>query len=64
MNIQLTHRRHEDDAVKVRFRNGFLAEVVERRRRVLFDRRLQLCGSATKMDVEFAIDEYGVDAFF
>ena len=33
------------------------------RRDVLFDRYQQLCGDDSKVDVEFAIEEYRVDAF-
>ena len=42
--------------------NTFLAEVVKSGRDVLFDRREQLCGGETRIDVEFAIEEFSVDA--
>ena len=43
--------------------SAFLASVVKSRSDVLFDRRQQLCGGETKMDVEFAVEEFNVDAF-
>ena len=40
-----------------------MSEVVYCRRDVLFDRRQQLCGSGTRIEVEFALEDFGVDAF-
>ena len=36
--------------------NAFLAEVVESRRDVLLDRRQQLCGGETRIDVQSVIE--------
>ena len=57
------HQRHEDEAVGIRLRNALLAAAVESRRDVLFNRRQQLCGGDTRIAVEFAIEEFRVDAF-
>ena len=48
---------------EVRLQNAFLVEVVDNRRHVQFDRRQQLCGSDTEVDVEIAIEELSVGAF-
>ena len=45
-----------------RIRKAFLAEVVDGRRGVLFDRR-QKCGGDARIDVEFAIEEFRIRAF-
>ena len=49
--------------VVIRVRNAFLTDAVESRRCVLFDRRQQLCGGKTRIEDEFAVEEFRVDAF-
>ena len=57
------HHAHEDNAVDVRLLRAFLTQVVDRRRHVLCDRRQQLCGGETRIDAEFAIEDFCVDDF-
>ena len=59
----LEHHRHGDDAVEIRFLSAFLANVVASRRDVLFDRNQLLWGSEVRIDVEFVIEDFRVDAF-
>ena len=47
---------------RVRLQNAFLAEVVESRRDVLFDRCQHLQGGEAGIDVDFTIEEFSVDA--
>ena len=53
-DIELVHHRREDDDVAACLGNAFLSKIVESRRDVLFDRRQQLCGGESRIDVEFA----------
>ena len=53
-DLQLVHHRHEDDAVRIRVQSAFLANVVESRRDVLFDRDQLLGGGGIRIDAEFA----------
>ena len=61
--LQLFLHAREDDAVEVRLPNALMANVVGSRRDVELHRGQQLCGGETRIDVEFAIEEVGVDAF-
>ena len=61
-DLRHVNHRHEDDAVGVRLLNAFLAEVVECRRHVLFDRRQQLCGRETTIAVDITFEEFCSDA--
>ena len=57
-DLQLVHHRHDD---RVRLRNVFLPKSSSRRD-VLFDRRQELCGGETMIVVEFATEEFRVEA--
>ena len=47
-DLQLAHYRHEEDALGVRLGNTFLAEVIESRRNMLFDRGKVIPGLTLK----------------
>ena len=62
IHLQLLRHAHEDDAVGVRLQRT-PDQIVDSQRRVVPDLGQQLLGSKSWIDVEFAIEEFVIDAF-